>query len=438
MWNITNLQKETGDYLVAISKYLENRKFQVALVILLAATILAAYQFGPFLAYGVPGVTIRKIVQTEPTSKTATIQNTYGEWISLEYYKEAYGEWKNWLQQRRYARMSLSVTLKIKMEVTDLASPQFLTEVKPPPFLLNETQTQYIYQNMTVQAYMYGFKITTLWTGSVQVGIVESHEDSFIIGGPSLADIEKQVLRDTLIPDFNNDYLTTAKILYSIDAPTLGRDQAYTLRPDFLGMAGMWLTDYKIKGSTTGTAVELTPQGTGTSIKLFRDESLTSPCWGSPYTANLGEPKLTPDVVYWLDHFAPQSAYFSTTISKLGSQLAFDDSKGSPNWISWAWEKWSDSAPAAAQWVRVDLLFKTTQGWTVPKIPEYELPPEELEKQHIIITVEPENQGTEQTQPSLPQGADWITLILYTIIAIVALLLIITVAYYLIKRYRRK
>jgi hypothetical protein len=416
-----------------IGKYLERRSVQIVAIVGFLVAILMMRQYGAFIAYGIPGVTFHEVTQTNPTSKSVTILGSYGEWVSYEYSGEAEGKWES-LVGHRYVKVVLTATLKIKVETSDLALSGFLTEIKPPPFLMNETLTELVYKNMTVQTYAYGFKLTTSWSGSAQITVPIEDEAGLIPWTvPSIQDMVKKCIQTKLIPDFNNNYLTAAKILMSIDGPTLASDKAHELRPDYLGIAGMWLSDYKMVGYTTGTAAEVIPKSTGTAVKLYRDKALTSPCWASDYDNNMGKPLLTPDIVYWLDHFAAPSAWWSISIVNLGSQLVYDDSRPYPNLLCWAWEKWSDTAPAVAQWFRVDIAFRTTKDWTVPKIPEYELPPEEKEKMKVIIKTEPENQGTPLDQPPTAPAFPWRE-IMYIMLIFFGGLIIAIIVYYVLKR----
>jgi hypothetical protein len=218
----------------------------------------------------------------------------------------------------------------------------------------------------------------------------------------------------------------------SVDAPTLATDKAYELRPDYLGIGGMWLTDYKTIGYTAGTATEALPASTGTAVKLFRDKALTDPCWAPDYDTPMGKPLLTPDVIYWLDHFVPPSAWWKISIVNLGSQLVYDETKAKPDWISWAWEKHSEP-PAVSQWFRIDIVFRVTKDWTVPKIPEYEMPPEEKEKMKIIVTAEPQNQGVPLNPP---QQETW-TLNLSQLIPIFILLFVGTIVTIIVYYYSK-
>lgn len=421
-----------------MGKYLERRDIQVTAFAGFFILLLVLAQYGPFLAYGIPAITFHTVDQTTPETKSVTILNSVGDWVSYNYYGEAHFETVNQFNWwGRKVDVALSATLKIKLETSDLALGGFLTEIKPPPFLINETEAEILYKNMTVQAYSYGFKITTAWSGSVGVTIVKTEEWGIIPWTvASVQDMVKSLVRDQLVPDFNTKYLTAAKLLLSIDGPTLGKDKFYELRPDYLGIAGMWLTDYQVKGYTTGTAAEMLPQSTGTAVKLYRDSDLTQPCWAPDYDS-LGNPLLTPDVVYWLDHFTPSSGWWTTSIVNIGSQLVYDDTKAYPNLISWAWEKYGKDtpiqAPSVAQWFRVDLVFRTTKDWTVPKIPQYELPQAEKDKMKVIITVEPQNQGTPLTQPSVTAPFPWTELYWLLLIVFGGLVVVITV-YYVVKR----
>ncbi|MEM2445409.1 MAG: hypothetical protein QW734_01980 [Candidatus Bathyarchaeia archaeon] len=389
---------------MSLEKYIQRRDFQIIIIVGFLISLLLLAQYGPFLAYGVPGITIHEVYQNKPEVKSVTILGSYGDWISIEYYGTAHKEVVNQVYRDWWGRevdVALSVTVKIKIETSDLALSGYLTTIETPPFLLNETLKEYIFKNMTVQAYAYGFKLTTSWSGSAQVNVLTEKSWGWAPPGtPSTTDLIKDVVRDFLIPDFNRKYLTSAKILLSIDAPTLARDKAYELRPDYLGVAGMWLADYVVEGYVPGTAAELLPQSKGTAVKLYRDKTLTSPCWAPDYDTSMGKPLLTPDIVYWLDHFAPPSAWWSISIVNLGCQLVYDETRPHPNYLCWAWEKQgAKTAPTVAQWFRVDLLFKTTKDWKVPKIPDYELPPEVKEKMIIVIPKEPENVAPPVTPP---------------------------------------
>lgn len=418
---------------MAVGKYLERRDVQLFIVAGFLVALLLISQYGPFLAYGVPGVTVHEVTQTKPVSKSVTILSSYGDWVSYEYYGVAVAEDKVWDWCGRRAEVALSVTLKIKIETSSLALSGFLTEVKPPPFLVNETVNQYIYKNITVHAYSYAFKLTVSWSGSAQVSILSTKEwGPVFLCKKTMDELIKDCVSKSLIPDFNKNYLTSAKILLSIDAPTLARDKAYELRPDYLGIAGMWLADYEMAGYGPGTAAELLPQSVGSVVKLYRDKALTSPCWAPDYQD--GKPLLTPDVVYWLDHFAPPCAWWSISIVNLGSQLVYDPTRPKPNYLCWAWEKYggSQTAPTVAQWFRVDLLFRVTKDWVVPKIPEYELPPEVKEKMRIIVLQKPENRGVPLDVPPKPEFP-W-TQITMVLLVVFGGSIAVIVVYYAAKR----
>ncbi|MCS7124567.1 MAG: hypothetical protein NZ932_04030 [Candidatus Bathyarchaeota archaeon] len=418
---------------MSLVKYLERRDFQIIIIVGFLISLLLIQQYGPFLAYGVPGITFHEVSQTKPAPKTVTILGSYGEWVAFEYYREIKAEWKNLLGQVRYSIVSLSVRINIKVETSDLALSGFLTEIKPPPWLINETLTEYIFRNMTVQAYAYGFKLNVAWSGTAQVSVVKDYSDILITGGPTYQELHKEAVQ-RLVADFNKHYLTSAKILLSIDAPTLARDQAYKLRPDYLGIAGMWLADYVVEGYTPGTAAELLPQSKGTAVKLYRDKDLRYPCWAADYDKDFGKPLLTPDVVYWLDHYAPYSAWWSISIVNLGSQLVYDETRADPNYICWAWEKYGGkTAPCVAQWFRVDLLFKTTKDWKAPKIPDYELPEEVKEKMQIVIMREPINQAPPITPPPVTPPIPWREII-YILLTIFGGLTVIIIVYNVSKR----
>jgi hypothetical protein len=394
-----------------IKDYLQKREIQIILIVAALSTILVLHQVGAFIVYGIPAVTFHTVTQTKPVSKSITILNSYGDWVAYEYTCQGEG-YKGGLGWDLTLLATLHVTLKVKVETTDLMLSGFLTEIKPPPFLIEETETTIYYKNMTIHSYAYGFKITLAWSGSAYITV-----DKWEKGGllplpptaPSKESMMKELAQTILIPDFNKNYLIAADlILMSIDAPTLATDKTYELRPDYLGIGGMWLTDYKTIGYTTGTATEALPASPGTAVKLFRDKALTDPCWTADYDTPMGKPLLTPDVVYWLDHFAPPAAWWKISIVNLGSQLVYDETKAYPDYISWAWEKYpvdqdgdgKTDVPAVAQWFRVDLVFRVTKDWTVPKIPEYEMPPEEKAKMKIIVTAEPENKGVPLNPPS--------------------------------------
>ncbi len=360
-----------------VKDYLERRNVQIILVVAVLVVILVVYQVGGFLVYGVPAITFQTVTQVKPVSKTVTILSSFGEWIAYEYYGEWEASYKHdWDWWGRIVKVGLKATLKVKVETSDPMLSDFLTEIKPPPFLIEETETNIYYKNMTIHAYAYVFKITLALSCSANAFIIEEREWGLIPWTiPSKEDMVKKCIREGLVPDFNKNYLVQAGILMSIDAPTLATDKAYELRPDYLGLCGMWLADYQTIGYTTGTAVEGLPATKDTAVKLFRDKDLSSPCWAPNYDAAMGKPLLTPNTVYWLQDFAAQSAWWETIIVNLGSQLVYDETKTYPNLVSWAWEKYGENPPAIVQWFRVDIAFRVTEDWTVPKIPEYEPPP---------------------------------------------------------------
>ena len=421
-----------------IEKYLEKRSVQIIAVVGFLIALLIMQRYGAFLAYGVPGITIHTVEQTKPTTKSVSIISSYGEWVSYEYYGTAHAEdvnsvWRDWWGKE--VDVALSVTVKIKVETSDLMLGEYLTEVELPPYLVSETENEYVYKNITVHAYAYTFKLTTSWSATAQVSVLKFKQWGVIPPGrPSKEDLVKMCVRDFLVPDFNRHFSTAAKMLLSIDAPTLAEDKERELRPDYIGIAGMWLMNYQTMGYTSGTAAEMLPNSIGTAVKLYRDKSLTSPCWAADYDRPLGKPLLTPDAIYWLDHFAPPSAWFSISIVNLGSKLVFDDTKPYPQYVSWAWEKYSEEnkPPAVAQWFRVDLLFRVSKDWKAPKIPEYEPDPEIQEKIKIIVKQEPENQGTPLDIPPTAPAIPWRE-IMYLMLVFFGGLIAVIVIYYLAK-----
>lgn len=364
--------------------------------------MVLAYEFLPFAAYGIPAICIHTVSQSEPTIKTEDIVASFGEWQSYHYSDWAQSErvhqWDWW---GRRVKLSLDVDLAVKVEVTDIASPRFLTKIKPSPFLLNETMEDLKYRNITIHAYAYSFKFTFAWSGEAHIK-EELFEEWGLIppGQPSKEDLAKNAA-GMLISDFNKYCYAKADVLMSVDAPTLAGEPKFTLNPDFMGVLGMWLQDYRVEGYVAGTACEAMPQSTGTPVDLYLDKDLTTRCWAGVGTTKEYTELITPNVAFWFDHFAPKGAWWQTKLLNLGSELVFDGSKAYPNYLSWAYEvAGAKSAPAIAQWFRIDLGFRTYKDWTVPKIPEYEIPEEEKEKQKIIITIEPENKGTPKTSPS--------------------------------------
>jgi len=373
-----------------IKDYLQKREIQIILIVAALSTILVLHQVGAFIAYGVPAITFHTVTQTMPVSKSVNILNSFGNWIAYEYHGKARAEWRSALQVK-YVDVALDVKIGVKVEVTDLALSGFLTEIKPPPFLIEETETTLYYKNVTIHAYAYGFTVKIGWTGTAQVTVLKEHSDWAVPPwATSYEELTRKAVCDILIPDFNKNCYIAADLLMSIDAPTLASDEAYALRPDYLGIAGMWLASYDYKGLKAGTGVEGAPSSPSTAVKLFRDKALTSPCWAPNYDTAMGKPLLTPDVAYWLQNLAPQSAWWKTTIINLGSQLVYDETKVHPNYISWAWETGGSDFPQYVQAFRVDIVFRVTEDWTVPNIPDYQLSPELKEKMKIIIKQEPD------------------------------------------------
>jgi len=391
--------------MMPITEYLKKREVQIALLVTFLVAILVLYQVGAFIVYGIPAITFHAATQTKPVSKSINILSSYGDWVAYDYYEVVERKWESHLKVwGRFVKVGLKANIGVKVEVTDLMLSGFLTEIKPPPFLIEETETSIYYKNITVQSYAYGFKVTLAWTGTAQVVIVETGQWGLVPPGTeSMETMVKKCVEELLVPDFNKFCYIASSLLMTVDAPTLATDKAYELRPDYLGICGMWLADYVTQGQTFGTGVEAAPSGRGTAVKLFRDKALTSPCWAPDYDAPMGKPLLTPDLVYWLDAFAPPSAWWKIDIIHLGSKLVYDETKPHPNYISWAWEAYPSSpaeSPAVSQWFRVDVAFRVTDDWIVPRIPDYELPPEEKEKMRIIIEWKPDVVAPPLNDPS--------------------------------------
>jgi len=407
-----------------------DKKYVPLLIPLIVLALILLNQFGPFLAYGVPSITIQRVKQVSPVTKIVNIGNSYGSWIYYRY-EETAGYYRrhpdNWWGRELELKMTVELTCKV--EVSDIASPRFLTEIKPSPFLIAETDDALTFRNITISAYAYSFKLNVAWSGSVQVEVVKKNEWG-ALGIPTWVESFEQmaqiILRDALIPDFNNYVYLAGDIILSVDAPTLGSDVRYMLNPDYVGILGMWLQDYRVKSYVAGTAVEAQPQVTGTQVPLYLDIDLTEKCWSVPTPAD--EKLIPPNVTYWFDHVAPQGAYFRIRLIRLGSTLVLDTSKEFPTYVSWAYEKaGAETPPALAQWFRIDLGFRTHEDFTVPNTPEYQIPPEEKEKQRIIITVEPENKGTPSTPPQVQTyliNLQEIMTLIYVIIAAVTAIII--------------
>lgn len=423
-----------------LKEYLKSPMVRMSLIICVLVMILLLYQVAPFVAYGIPAISFHKVFQSRPTVKTEIIgPSSYGSWVILEYSNLAQSEdvnIYNWWGKR--VQVELDVRTELKVEITDIASPRFLTEIKPSPFLIQETAEELTFRNITIHTYTYSFKLTLAWSGSVRVAEVKRDVWGLIPPGrPSIEDLAKDAV-NMLVTDYNKKCYVAADLLMSIDAPTLGKDVAYLLNPDYVGIFGMWLQDYVIKGYVKATAAEAQPQSLGTTVSLYRDKDLTAKCWAPDYA--VGKPLLTPNATYWLQNLAPYGAWWETRIINLGSELVFNERKPYPDYVSWAWEEYGIEAPAIAQWFRLDIGFRVYEDFKVPNIPLYEIPPEEKEKQMIIITVEPENVGTPLTPPEqdiwlLPLEA--LTPILL-IIFVGTFAIIVTYAVIKYKPWRRK
>jgi len=415
------------------------REYLPFMIPLLLIALLLLYKGVPFAAYGVPGISIHKMTQSQPTTKTEYIYGSYGTWFAYTF--DSYGEAESSdVFGGRSCKINLHVELKGKIEVTDISSPRFLTQIKPSPFLIEETEEDLIYKNVTLHAYAYSFKVTLAWSGVVSVRVSDQKEWNWV-QRPAIKtfeDLVKMFLPE-MITSFNKSWFITADLLMSIDAPTLGSDPKYKLNPDYAGILGIWLQDYVTIGHGTGTATEAQPQSTGTAVSLFLDKELTKKCWALA-TPEQAPSLLTPTVCYWFDHYAPYGAYWKTSIVRLGSQLVFNKDKAYPNYVEWAYEYYRlGGPPAIAQWFRIDLGFRVTEDWTVPKIPEYEIPPEEKEKQIIIIKTEPENIGVPDTAPTQETITSMLMSFMPLLYVIVAAVVVVLVVYVVFKyRYGKR
>jgi uncharacterized membrane protein YwzB len=303
-----------------------------ALIIAVIATAVVIPNQLAITGYGVPGITVRTFTETEPKAQVAYINSGYGTVTTLDYTSPTVeAKWSNVFGQQRYVHLQLHVTLKVNIQVSDLASPQYMATINTPTYVQSNEETSTTYTNATIKTYAYGFKIEVQWSGSAVANVIDSRIDSAVPPGtPSYDDLLKQAVA-TAVSNFNVDYITSAKILLSIDAPALAAGAGYALNPDYLGMMGMWLSDYKMAGYTSGTAVQGLPNTIGTSVQLYSDAGLTRACWAASYSGNT--PLLTPAEAYWLSSFAPQSAFFQVQIVSLGSQLIYDTSKAGPNYL---------------------------------------------------------------------------------------------------------
>jgi len=423
---------------MATAREIFEKFFPLIIPAILIALIVGARVL-PFAAYGLPPLTFHEVSQTQPTLKTVTIAGTYGTWISYEYYREVKAEWKSAVGGRGVTT-GLFVRTNVKLELTDVSSPRFLTETKPSPFLIQETNETLSFRNITIHTYAYTFKVTLAWSGESKVTTKDEFQYGLVLWNvPSIEDMVRTSLRDHLVPDYNSYAYVAADISMTVDAPTLGVDPRYELNPDYIGVFGMWLQTYAVEGYVKGTACEAQPQSVGTPVALFRDTALSSRCWAPDYTAPVGLPLLTPNQSYWLQNLAPSGAWWKTSIIHLGSTLLFDGTKPHPAYVEWAWEEYGKIAPAIAQLFRIDLGFRVYEDFVVPKIPLYELTEEEKARQSIIIQTEPENIGVPQNLPSVATWDAIIAGLMPTIYVIIGVSIVAVIIYYVVQtRWKRR
>ena len=388
----------------------------ICLVLIVSAVILLPRYLPQFAlnGYGVPGVTVQTFTESAPVQQVSYIRSTYGSVTTLSYTSPVIQQkWSNLFGQERYVNLQLQVTLKLTIQASDLASPTYETTITSPTFCSASSDTSATFTNSTIKTYGYGFKLETQWSGTANMKVLSSRIDSFVPPGtPSYDDLVKGAAQ-VAIQDFNSQCLTSASVLMSINAGALAGNSAYSLNPDYLGIMGMWLINYQTEGVTGGTDAYALPNTAGTSVQLFSDAGLSRACW-APQTDTNGQPLLTPTQTYWLQSFAPTSAYWGINIVNLGSQLVYDSSKQGPNYFEWAYEAQNglgSTPPVIDQWFRVDLAFHTTNTWKVPQIPNYNLPPSERQKLAITLPEKPNNPGQGGTTPPI-NSANWIPLII--------------------------
>jgi len=392
----------------------------VCLILVLVA-IIAVPRYLPQFAlngYGIPGVSVETFTETAPQTQTYYIHGSYGSVTTLNYISPVEKAAWTWAfgTAQDYVELQLYVTLKVNIQTTDLLSPQYETQIQTPTYLTSSTSATSTFTNKTIYVYGYGFKIETQWSGSANVNVIKTQHGGILDSDPYSVNQLTQMAVQKAIEDFNTQYLTSADILLSINAPALAGNTEDALNPDYLGLMAMWLSDYQMAGytpggSANGVGCQGLPNTPDTSVQLYSDALLTHECWAPSYST--GQVSLAPTEAYYLNEFAPGSAYFQVQIVSLGSQLVYDASKPGPNYFGWAFaENGATTAPVFDQWFRVDLGFDVKHVWSIPN---NSLPQGEIDKLKLSPPTNPNNPGT-------PTGTGSNNLPLSSYLAIIILL----------------
>lgn len=424
----------------------KNVLYLIIAVLVMSATLLSSSIFYPLSVYGTPplyphclGYT--RITGIEDCNTEATELSIYDTGYCLAHPSSSMpvrfideAEWRTkhshvdvLLGEIAYIDMSLKANIMYEVTVTELASPQFLGKWEDlGPFYLSEDEKNYYFMNKSYSCFAYGFKINTRVTGDISV-VVNSYKEAgwpYNLYRPGMA---KATLPD-LIAEYNKwCYAKDDRVDVILEAPTLLTGEVIE---GYIGILGMWLSEYNVKNHVDGTAADLSPQVTGQPLMLYSDIDKQRVLW----SAEQGEydpETLGDEFVYYPDHYAAEWGVFTININELGTTVIFDDTRQYPNYWCWAYNSVGegDGLPAVSQIVRVDIVLASEEPFQIPKyqIPDF--------TPVIDIPTIPENRGNPLPLPTTPSFPwNWFLLL---VTGAIALTITVTGYFYFSKGSRR-
>jgi len=402
-------------------------KYFAILIPLILIILVAGAQILPFAAYGVPALLIREV--DFETVQIGSAVAFVDDWVrSAEVFVGSYtGSWA-------WGTVQITVKRKCDIEVTTI---EWVLQDPPIYALFNTTADKLQGYNMTIYPNRYGFGIR--YSLHYDVNVVYTPKSEGIINpfAPSIesrrVELVTLALR-TLIEEYNIvAYINKVRVFFSIDAPTLGRDRAYALNPDYIGILGAWLTSVEYASPVKGWVGAFVPKDPGTEVDLYASvedaKTGATPLWHPE------DPKLLkPDDIYWYENYAPALAYFKTEILTFGSKIQLDTTKAFPNYWTMQFMREGGADPRATQWCRIDLGFKTKRIYDIPGM---ELPAE-VQRDIIKLVIPTTPAAYPYPTPPTPEAIpSWFLSRLLTIVYIIIGITIFAIIGYIIINYAK-
>jgi len=348
-----------------------NKKLVTAMVVTFLLIVMANQRWLlPFLVSGVP-VQLVKVNQSTPISFSEPLVGTSDSWViynyraegTKKYYDTVFNLWG------REVTLEIAVDLTCGVSIFDVSTPVKVFEV----------QTD---ERTKIVTYRYTFKVNVVWTGTVTITEKSRNEWGFPPSEPTFEDLAMMIIKENLIPDFNQEAFMSGNIILYIDAQSLAGSLASTLGATDYGVIGLFLNSHSADGLATGTFDSVSasskayasPSTAGTVVSRYSDSELSVRCWSVSSTSYSSE--LTAGFASQFSDYASKSNYFKIVISSLGSQLVPYEAGTYPKYVQFVYEAVGIRQPAIKQQYRVDVAFKIPVAPTVtptvtPPPPKY-------------------------------------------------------------------